>query len=113
MPATSVCLAVKVCEPLVSALLAMLQLPEPSAVVEPSRVLPSVSYSLTAALASAWPVTVGVLSLVMPSPKVPLSLPLFNAKVVGAAAMVSIVTDKPVLSGEVLLPESVCVTFSV
>ena len=66
LPDASVTLVVSVCAPLVSALVVMLQLPEPSAVVVPSRVVPSVSYSLTVAPASAPPpVTVGVVTLVM------------------------------------------------
>ena len=66
LPAASVTLALSVCAPSVSALVVMLQLPEPSAVVVPSRVVPSVSYSLTVAPASAPPpVTVGVVTLVM------------------------------------------------
>jgi len=43
----------------------MLQFPEPSAVAVPSNVVPSVSYNLTVLLASAVPVKVVVVSLVM------------------------------------------------
>ena len=60
------------------------QLPEPSALVVPSSVVPSVSYSLTVALAPEVPVSVGVVSEVTPSPKVPLSLPLDSAGTGGA-----------------------------
>jgi hypothetical protein len=52
-------------------------------------------------------------TLVMPSPRLPLSLREDRASEVGAAAAVSMVSSRPVLLGEVLLPESVCVTFRV
>ena len=41
LPAASVTLALSVCAPSVNALVVMLQLPEPSAVVVPSSVVPS------------------------------------------------------------------------
>ncbi len=62
LPAVSVAFAVIVCEPSLSVEAVMLQLPLPSAVVVPSDVVPSVSYTVTIALASAVPVKVGVLS---------------------------------------------------
>ena len=65
LPARSVCLAVSVCAPDASALAVIDQLPSPPAVVVPSTVVPSVSYSVTVAPGSAPPpVTVGVVALV-------------------------------------------------
>src|SRR4029079_14930016 len=72
LPATSVAVAVRLWPPLVSAAVVKLQAPAPLAVADPSRVAPS--QTLTVALASALPVRVRVLSLVMPSPTVPLSV---------------------------------------
>ena len=90
LPAASVTLALSVCAPSVSALDVMLQLPEPSAVVVPSSVVPSVSYSLTVAPASAPPpVTVGVVSLVMLSVSLmPESEPTVMSKPDGAVGTV-------------------------
>ena len=67
LPAASVALAVRVCAPGNRALLVMDQLPLPSAVAVPSNVEPSVSYRLTVLPASAVPVKVGVVLLVMSS----------------------------------------------
>ena len=95
LPAASVTFVVKVCAPLVRVLDVMLQLPEPSAVAVPSRVVPSVSYSLTVAPASApLPVTVGVVALVRLSVLlVPVSDPLARSAAPDAVgAVVSIVT---------------------
>jgi hypothetical protein len=83
----------------------MLQLPEPSAVVVPSTVVPSVSYSVTVALASAVPVNVGVVSLVRLSvEEAPLSDAALKSGAEGVVgAIASIVTDKA-LDTEELLP---------
>src|SRR5690242_7642858 len=60
-PATSVCLAVRVCPPSASAELVIVQLPAPLAIAEPSTVVPSVSSSVTVAPDSAPdPVKTGV-----------------------------------------------------
>ena len=64
LPAASVTLAVMVWLPLLKVDDVMLQLP-PVAVVVPSTVVPSVSYKVTVLPASAVPVRVGVVSLVM------------------------------------------------
>ena len=94
LPARSVCLAVSVCRPSPSAELVIDQLPEPSAVAVPSTVVPSVSYSVTVAPASApLPVTVGVVLLVRLSVlDAPLSDAAARSGALGAAAVVSIVT---------------------
>src|SRR5690606_28485508 len=63
-PAASVALAVRLWLPSLSVLLVMLHMP-PVAVVVPSTVVPSVSYKVTVLPASAVPVTVGVVSLVI------------------------------------------------
>ena len=66
LPARSVCLAVSVWLPPDSVELVIDQLPEPSAVVLPSTVVPLVSNSVTVAPASApLPVNTGVVTLVM------------------------------------------------
>src|SRR3569833_2242208 len=68
LPAASVAVAVTVCVPLVSAVVTMLHTPVvASALAVPSKVVPSVSYSATTAPASAVPVKVGVVTLVMRS----------------------------------------------
>ena len=64
LPAVSVALAVSVCAPSLNVDDVMLQLPEPSAVAVPNKVVPSVSYRLTVLFASAVPVTVGAAVLV-------------------------------------------------
>ena len=82
-PAASVALAVMLCVPSLNALLVMLQLPLPSAVVVPSTVLPS--SNTTALLASAVPEKVGVVTLVLLSVlELPLSLVAAMSGVVGA-----------------------------
>src|SRR3569832_914188 len=68
LPAAAVAVAVTVCVPLVSAVVTMLHTPVvASALAVPSKVVPSVSYSATTAPASAVPVKVGVVTLVMRS----------------------------------------------
>ena len=67
LPAASVCLAVSVWLPVANVALEILQLPAPSATVVPSKVAPSVSYSLIVALASAEPTNTGVWLLVIAS----------------------------------------------
>ncbi len=106
LPAASVTLVVNVCVPLVNVLDVMLQLPEPSAVVVPSNVVPSVSYNLTVAPASApLPVRVGVVTLVMLSVLLlPESEALARSAAPGAVgAVVSTVTARPV-DAELVLP---------
>ena len=89
LPAASVALAVRVCAPGNRALLVMDQLPLPLAVAVPSNVEPSVSYSLTVLPASAVPVKVGVVSLVMLSVlDTPLSLAETKSGALGAAGAV-------------------------
>ena len=67
----------------------MLQLPEPSDVVVPSTVVPSVSYKVTVLLAVAVPLKTGVVLLVMLSESdVPESVPLVISGVLGAAGAV-------------------------
>ena len=80
LPAASVALAVMLCVPSLNALLVMLQLPLPSAVVVPSTVLPS--SNTTVLLASVVPEKVGVVTLVMLSV---LELPLSVAAVMSGA----------------------------
>src|SRR5204862_241673 len=96
LPAASVALAVNVCEPEPRAEEVMLQLPLPSAVVVPRTVVPSVSNSLTMALASDVPVKAGVVLLVMLSVlDVPESVPAVMSGADGAAgAAVSMVTAR-------------------
>src|SRR5439155_5587247 len=91
-PAASVALAVMLYVPSASALLAMLQFPLPSAVSVPIRVPPPRNIC-TVLLASAVPVKVGVVTLVMLSVlDVPLSLAAVMSGAEGAAgALVSIV----------------------
>ena len=88
LPAVSVCLAAKVCDPSERAEAVMLQLPVSSAVVLPSDVVPSVSYSVTVFPASAVPVKVGVVSLVMLSVLIALSVPAVMSGVLGAVGAV-------------------------
>ena len=72
----------------------------------PSKVAPS--YTFTVLLASAVPVSVRVLSLVMPSPTVPVSVE--NAAIAGAlGAAVSTVTLKAAEAALVLPAASVAV----
>jgi hypothetical protein len=96
LPAVSVALAVSVCAPSPSALVVIDQLP-PVAVAVPSTVVPSVSYSVTADPASAVPVIVGVVLLVMPSVlELPLSSAVARPVVPGVAgAVLSTVTLSP------------------
>src|SRR3974390_149063 len=89
LPATSVAVAVRLCAPLASVPVVYVQAPLPLAVVVPSNVVPSKTF--TVALASAVPVSVNVASLVIPSPTTPLSVE--NDAMIGAAgAGVSMVT---------------------
>src|SRR5262245_65276450 len=104
LPATSIAVAVRLCAPLLRAAVVKLQAPAPLAVTLPSRLTPS--YTFTVLLASAVPVRVRVLSLVMPSPTVPLSVE--NDATVGAlGAVVSIVTERAVEAAPVLPAASV------
>ena len=85
LSAASVALAVRVWEPWLNADEVMLQFPEPSAVAVPSNVVPLVSYSLTVLFASAVPVNVGVVLLVMLSvAEMPVSVPFVMSGVLGA-----------------------------
>ncbi len=98
LPAASVAVAVRLWPPslrVVGAPVAVpapptvkLQLPLASAVTVPSTVVPS--EMVTVAPASAVPLMVGVLSLVMPSPLAPLSL-LVSSVAVGVAVLLSMV----------------------
>lgn len=93
----------------------MLQLPEPSAVAVPSKVVPFVSYNLTVLFASAVPVKTGVLLLVMLSPlNAPLSVALVMSGELGAmGAVVSTVTDNDVDAVDVLPAASVALAVMV
>ena len=67
----------------------MLQLPEPSAVAVPSTVVPSVSYRVTVLLASAVPVKVGVVLLVLLSvDELPVSVAAVMSGALGAVGAV-------------------------
>src|SRR5258708_28524505 len=106
LPAASVAVAVRLWALLASAAVVKLQAPVPLAVALPSSVAPS--NTLTVALASAVPVSVSVLSLVMPSPIVPLSVE--NEAMLGATgAVVSMVTLRAADAGPVLPAASVAV----
>ena len=97
LSASSVALAVIVWVPLPSTLVATLQLPLPSAVVVARTVTPSVSYSVTMLFASAVPLSVGVVAVVIRSvAEIPVS-GVMIASIAGAAgAVVSIVTGSAV-----------------
>ena len=111
LPAVSVALTVSTCVPLDRVGEVIDQRPSLPAMTEPSAVLPS--YKMTVVPASAMPLTVGVASFVMLSPKVPLSLPAFSTGVPGlAGAVVSMVTNKGAEKPLVLLAASVAVTLS-
>jgi len=113
LPAVSLALAVRVCAPSLKVELVIDHLPEPSAVVAPSTVLPSVSYKVTVALASEVPLKIGVVVLVRSSLLlVPLSSALLKSGVPGAlGAVVSIVISK-LLEALLTLP-AVSVTLAV
>src|SRR6185436_9033482 len=100
--------AVMVCVPLLKTLEEMLQLP-PVAVAEPTSVTPS--NSLTVLPASAVPVKVGVVALVLLSTlEEPLSLPAAKSGVEGAfGAVVSIVTASAAEAGLTFPAASVAV----
>ena len=94
----------------------MLQLPEPSAVAVPSTVVPSVSYNLTVAPASApLPVMVGVVALVRLSELLlPVSEPVARSAALGAAGVeVSMVTVRPADAALVLPAASVALVVNV
>ena len=115
LPAVSVALAVMVWAPAARAEVVMVQLPEPSAVPDPISVVPSVSYSLTVALASAVPLKVGVVSLVMLSVlELPLSVPAVMSGALGApGAVASMVTARPEDATLVLPAKSVALAVMV
>ena len=115
-PAASVALVVKVWAPALSVLVVMLQLPKPSAVVVPSTVVPSVSYNLMVAPASApLPVMVGVVALVRLSELLlPVSEPDARSAAFGAAgAKVSMVTVRAADAALVLPAASVALVVNV
>src|SRR5690606_12000244 len=88
LPAASLAFAVKVWVPAPSVPLVMLQLP-PVATAVPRTVVPSVSYKVTVLPASAVPVTVGVVSLVILSVfEEPLSLAGERSGTEGAAGAI-------------------------
>ena len=93
-----------------SAELVIVQLPEPSATLAPSIVVPSLSYKVTVAPASApLPVKVGVVTLVMLSVfDEPLSEAAVRSGALGAAAAVSIVTLSDADAALTLPARSVC-----
>src|SRR6185436_3683803 len=106
LPATSVAVALRLWPPLESAAVVKLQAPAPLALTLPSRLAPS--KTLTVALASAVPVSVRVLSLVMPSPTTLLSVE-YDAMVGLTGATVSMVTLSAVDAALVLPATSVAV----
>ena len=91
LPAVSVAWAVSVWVASLSTLVVMVQAPRPPAVAWPTRLAPS--YKETTLLASALPVTVGVVTPVIPSlVERPMSEPGAKARALGAAMAVSMVT---------------------
>ena len=111
LPARSVDLAVSVWSPSASVLDVMLQLPPASATAVPRTVLPSESYNVTRVPASACPLMVGVVSLVMSSlEEDPVSEAESRSSPVGAVgAAVSTVTPNSVLVDETFPAESAAV----
>src|SRR5690348_5890234 len=106
LPATSVAVAVRLWAPLASAAVVYVQAPVLLAVALPSSGTPS--KTLTVLLASAVPVSVRVLSLVMLSPTTPLSVE--NEVMLGAiGATVSTVTQIGRAAGTVWPATSVAV----
>src|SRR5260221_10022952 len=106
LPAASVAVDVRLWAPSASAAAVKLQAPVPLAGALPSSVTPS--NTLTVVLASAVPVSVRVLSLVRPSPTVPLSVE--NEAMLGATgAMVSMVTLRAAEAALLLPAASVAV----
>ena len=93
-PATSIVRAVRVWLPSARPPDWIDQLPAPSAVELPTSVAPS--YSMTALLASAVPVTTGAVKRVMRSSRLPLFDAAAKSSPVGSAATVSMVTTSPV-----------------
>ena len=90
-PAASVATAVIVCAPATSVVVVIDQAPAPSAFTDPIAVTPS--NRVTVLFASAVPVKVGVVTLVMLSELLPpLSEPAERSGMLGGAATVSIVT---------------------
>lgn len=89
LPAVSVTLAVIVWLAELNVDEVMLQLPEPSDVVVPNTVVPSVSYKVTVLLAVAVPLKTGVVLLVMLSElDAPESVPLVMSGALGAVGAV-------------------------
>jgi len=110
LPATSTCLVVTVWSPSANRELVMLQLPEALAVPLPRTVAPS--YKVTVAPASAVPLKVGVLSLVMLSVSAPPESEVASRSgVVGGAALLS--KSKVILAVAMLPASSVSVTATV
>src|SRR5690348_11278469 len=110
LPATSVAVAVRLWAPLASAAVVYVQAPVLLAVALPSSGTPS--KTLTVLLASAVPVSVRVLSLVMLSPTTPLSVE--NEAMLGATgATVSTVTLSAAEAAPVLPATSVAVSAGV
>src|SRR5262245_54554947 len=110
LPAMSVCFTIRLWTPSGSSELVIVQLPEPSAVVVPSTVVPLVSKSVPVPPASAPPpLTVGVLSLVMLSvSELPLSDAAIRSGALGTPATVSMVTASAADAALVLPAMSVC-----
>src|SRR6185312_9412306 len=106
LPATSVAVALRLWPPLESAAVVKLQAPAPLALTLPSRLAPSKTF--TVALASAVPVRVRVLSLVMPSPATLLSVE-YDAMVGATGATVSMLTLRAGEAAPVLPATSVAV----
>ena len=111
LPATSVAVTVIACSPLASALLVIFHMP-PVATVEPSTVVPSVSYSVMRLPGSAEPMKVGVFTRVIPSElEAPLSLPDASNGIPGlTGAIVSIMIASAPEASLVLPAASVALT---
>src|SRR6185312_17395067 len=106
LPATSVAVALRLWAPLLRAAVVKLQAPAALATTLPSRLTPSKTF--TVALASAVPVSVRVLSLVMPSPATLLSVE-YDAMVGLTGATVSMLTLRAGEAAPVLPATSVAV----
>src|SRR5471032_2095101 len=105
LPAASVVFALSECTPGLNRLLVMDQLPLPSATTLPSTLVPLLSYSVTVEPASAVPLKVSVVTLVMLSLfEVPLSLALARSGVDGAAGANVSKLSAGVLPAPPLLP---------
>ena len=106
LPATSLCVAVRLCEPAASKLLVIDQVPLVPTTAEPTVVLPSCRVTVSPAIPV--PVEVGVVTLVMSSPCTPLSLGADRTGAPGAPGnTLSMVTPSAVEAADTLPATSV------